>query len=385
MMKKKICVFTGSRADYGLLYWIMKVIQEDSDLELQIIVAGMHLSAEFGNTYTQIENDGFFISEKVEMLLTADTPTSVAKSIGLGTIGFADSLGRLKPDLLIILGDRFEALAIAQTALVLNIPIAHIHGGEVSFGAYDDSIRHAITKMSYLHFVATEDYRKRVIRLGENPERVFNVGAPGIENIFKLKLYSKRELESELQMSLTSPLFLVTHHPTTLSDNPIEGTLELLEALEYFNDATIIFTKSNADNYGRTINNLVTDFVNRNKFRTKFYDSLGQTRYLSLIKEANVVIGNSSSGLLEVPYLQTPTVNIGSRQKGRLSPESVFNSKPDVIDIKENIQRALDFKFQNNTNYKLFGDGNTSTKIISIIKENLNFTTIKEFYDGDIR
>ncbi|WP_322446251.1 UDP-N-acetylglucosamine 2-epimerase [Robertmurraya mangrovi] len=384
-MKKKICVFTGSRADYGLLYWIMKVIQEDSDLELQIIVAGMHLSAEFGNTYTQIENDGFFISEKVEMLLTADTPTSVAKSIGLGTIGFADSLGRLKPDLLIILGDRFEALAIAQTALVLNIPIAHIHGGEVSFGAYDDSIRHAITKMSYLHFVATEDYRKRVIRLGENPERVFNVGAPGIENIFKLKLYSKRELESELQMSLTSPLFLVTHHPTTLSDNPIEGTLELLEALEYFNDATIIFTKSNADNYGRTINNLVTDFVNRNKFRTKFYDSLGQTRYLSLIKEANVVIGNSSSGLLEVPYLQTPTVNIGSRQKGRLSPESVFNSKPDVIDIKENIQRALDFKFQNNTNYKLFGDGNTSTKIISIIKENLNFTTIKEFYDGDIR
>lgn len=382
-MNRKICVVTGTRAEYGLLYWLMKEIDKDPELELQIIVTGMHLSPEFGLTYKQIEKDGFLINEKVEMLLSSDTASSVAKSIGIGTIGFSDSLSRLKPELLIVLGDRFETFSAVQTALIMNIPIAHIHGGEVTYGAYDDSIRHAITKMSYLHFVTTEEHRKRVIRLGEHPTRVYNVGAPGIENIMKLELISKEKLEEDLNVELKNPIFLITHHPTTLSKDPLEGTSELLEALNCYEGATIIFTKANADNNGRIINSLIKKFVEKSPSNRKIFNSLGQVRYLSLLKISDLVIGNSSSGLLEAPYLKTATVNIGNRQKGRARPASIFDAMPNANDIKNSIETAMLFKFGADKEYKLFGNGNTAKKIKEIIKSH-EFKSMKEFYDGEI-
>jgi UDP-hydrolysing UDP-N-acetyl-D-glucosamine 2-epimerase len=384
MNKRKICVVTGTRAEYGLLYWLMKEIQSDPVLELQIIATGMHLSPEFGLTYKQIEEDGFVINEKVEMLLSSDTPVGIAKSLGLGTIGFADSLNRLKPDILVLLGDRFEILAAAQAAMIARIPIAHIHGGEVTYGAYDDAIRHAVTKMSYIHFVTTEEHRKRVIRLGEHPNRVYNVGAPGIENIVRMSLLSKKQLEELLGISLEEPVFLITHHPTTLSANPIEGTEELLEALNNFKNATMIFTKANADNNGRKINALISAYVSQDPHKRKLFDSLGQLRYLSLLKYANVIIGNSSSGLIEAPYLETPTVNIGSRQSGRVRPSSVFDCNPNVEEITEAIIKALNYKFVNENQYKIFGDGKTSKRILSILKTVEIKSPMKKFYDGEI-
>lgn len=383
MTKRKICIVTGTRAEYGLLYWLLKRIQSDPELELQIISTGMHLSPEFGLTYKQIEEDGFVINEKVEMLLSSDTDIGVAKSLGLGTIGFSDALGHLKPDILVVLGDRFEILAAAQVAMVLKIPIAHIHGGEKTFGAYDDSIRHAITKMSYLHFVSTEEHRARVIRLGEHPSRVFNVGAPGIENIKKIKLLSKKELEDVLDISLKEPIFLITYHPTTLSQDPTEGTEELLNALEYFKEATMIFTKANADENGRKINSCINKFVSQNYTRRKMFNSLGQLRYLSLLKYANVTVGNSSSGLLEAPYLGTPSVNIGNRQKGRAKPNSVIDCPPEETQIVAAINQALKFTFNEYEKYEIFGDGNTSIRILDILKKVKITSTMKEFYDGE--
>ncbi|MEJ9211885.1 UDP-N-acetylglucosamine 2-epimerase [Bacillus smithii] len=384
MNKRKICVVTGTRAEYGLLYWLMKEIQADPDLELQIIATGMHLSPEFGLTYKQIEEDGFVINEKVEMLLSSDTPVGVAKSLGLGTIGFADSLNRLKPDILVLLGDRFEILAAAQTAMIARIPIAHIHGGEVTYGAYDDAIRHAVTKMSYVHFVTTEEHRKRVIRLGEHPNRVYNVGAPGIENIVRMSLLTKKQLEELLGVALEEPVFLITHHPTTLSPNPIEGIEELLKALDNFKNATMIFTKANADNNGRKINSLISAYVSQNPHKRKLFDSLGQLKYLSLLKYANVIIGNSSSGLFEAPYLETPTINIGNRQSGRIRPSSVFDCDPNVKEITEAITKALNYKFENDDQYKIFGDGKTSKRILSILKKIEIKPIMKKFYDGEI-
>ncbi|MBE3570564.1 MAG: UDP-N-acetylglucosamine 2-epimerase (hydrolyzing) [Bacillales bacterium] len=384
MNKRKICVVTGTRAEYGLLYWFMKEIQADHDLELQIIATGMHLSPEFGLTYKQIEEDGFVINEKVEMLLSSDTPVGIAKSLGLGTIGFADSLNRLKPDILVLLGDRFEILAAAQSAMIARIPIAHIHGGEVTYGAYDDSIRHAVTKMSYVHFVTTEEHRKRVIRLGEHPNLVYNVGAPGIENIVRMSFLSKKQLEEFLDVSLEEPVFLITHHPTTLSPNPIEGIEELLEALNKFKNATMIFTKANADNNGRKINSLISAYVSQNPRKRKLFDSLGQLKYLSLLKYANVIIGNSSSGLFEAPYLETPTINIGNRQSGRIRPSSVFDCDPNVNEITEAITKALNYKFENDDQYKIFGDGKTSKRILSILKKIEIKPIMKKFYDGEI-
>ncbi|MFD1037065.1 UDP-N-acetylglucosamine 2-epimerase [Virgibacillus byunsanensis] len=384
MKKRKICVVTGTRAEYGLLYWLMKEIQQDPDLELQIIATGMHLSPEFGLTYRQIEEDGFMIDEKVEMLLSADTASSIGKSIGLGTIGFSDSIPSLNPDLIIILGDRFEALAAAQSALISNVPIAHIHGGEITYGAYDDAIRHAITKMSYLHFVSTEAYLNRVVQLGEAPDRVFNVGALGVENIKKLRLLSKNELEKSLHVSLNKLTFLITYHPTTLSENPLRGTVELLDALKGFKDITIVFTKANADNQGRKINQMINDFVNLQPANRKIYDSLGTLRYLSLLKYSNVVIGNSSSGILEAPYVDTPTVNIGDRQKGRVRSNSVFDCSTDIESIVNAINKALNFEFIEGKEYKLYGDGNSSVRIMQVLKNSVIKSTMKEFYDGEV-
>lgn len=371
----KICFITATRAEYGLLQPLMQKIHKDNSIQMQIIVTGMHLSPEFGETYKQIELDGYAIDEKVEMLLSADTVTSVVKSIGLATIGFADALARLQPDLLIILGDRFEMLAAAQSALIMQIPIAHLHGGECTFGAYDDSIRHAITKMATWHFTSTESHRKRVIQLGESPKRVFNVGAIGIENIMNLQLLTKEELFNELQLDKLKPMFLITFHPETNGEK--DGILKLLKALENYPDVSLLFTKSNADNGGRMINEAIYDFTLKHP-NAKLYDSLGQLKYLSAVKYSEVVIGNSSSGLIEVPYLATPTVNCGRRQEGREQPNSVFNTVLDTTEIYSTIEKAKKFSGRYDT---IFGDGQVSEEIISILKKLPSLSIKKEFYD----
>ncbi|WP_217586176.1 UDP-N-acetylglucosamine 2-epimerase [Lentibacillus saliphilus] len=385
MDKRKICVVTGTRAEYGLLYWLMRQIQSDPDLELQLIVTGMHLSPEFGLTYKEIEKDGFVIDEKVEMLLSSDTSVGTVKSLGMGVVGFADSLSRLQPDIVVILGDRFEALAGAQSAMILKIPIAHIHGGEITHGAYDDSIRHAITKMSTFHFVTTEEHRQRVIRLGEHYKRVHNVGALGVETIKKMNLYTKQDIEGKLMMKLNSPLLLITHHPTTLASNPCEGTNELLEALNEFKDATFIFTKANADSEGRRINEMINDFVAQNPHNSRLFDSLGQRLYTSVLKIADAVVGNSSSGLLEAAYVNTPTVNIGNRQKGRARPNSVIDCAANPNEITLAIRKALSFKFNDEgLSYRIFGEGETSVRIKDVLKQADIKSTVKAFYDGGI-
>nr|WP_246569709.1 UDP-N-acetylglucosamine 2-epimerase [Lentibacillus saliphilus] len=363
----------------------MRQIQSDPDLELQLIVTGMHLSPEFGLTYKEIEKDGFVIDEKVEMLLSSDTSVGTVKSLGMGVVGFADSLSRLQPDIVVILGDRFEALAGAQSAMILKIPIAHIHGGEITHGAYDDSIRHAITKMSTFHFVTTEEHRQRVIRLGEHYKRVHNVGALGVETIKKMNLYTKQDIEGKLMMKLNSPLLLITHHPTTLASNPCEGTNELLEALNEFKDATFIFTKANADSEGRRINEMINDFVAQNPHNSRLFDSLGQRLYTSVLKIADAVVGNSSSGLLEAAYVNTPTVNIGNRQKGRARPNSVIDCAANPNEITLAIRKALSFKFNDEgLSYRIFGEGETSVRIKDVLKQADIKSTVKAFYDGGI-
>lgn len=353
----------------------MKEIQQDDELELQIVATGMHLSPEFGLTYKQMEEDGFNIDEKVEMLLSSDTTIGVAKSIGLATIGFADAFDRLKPDILVILGDRFEMLAVAQTALIMQLPIVHLHGGELTFGAYDDSIRHSITKMASWHFVSTESHRKRVIQLGEHPERVWNVGALGIENTLKIPLLSKAELCADLKLDDSKPFFLITYHPETNSN--AKGIYPLLSALNRYQDVYLIFTKANADNGGRTINEAIEQFILKNP-NACLFESLGQLRYLSAVKHAEIIIGNSSSGLIEVPYLRTPTVNCGNRQLGRECPSSVIQTSTDENSIFEAIETAL--KFQGPYE-QIFGDGEVAKKIIKKIKKFPSQTIQKEFYD----
>ena len=376
-MKRKICIVTGTRAEYGLLSNLMKLIQNDEEFELQTLVTGMHLSPEFGLTYNQIEADGFHINEKVEMLLSADTSTAVAKSMGLATIGFADSLARLNPDLLIILGDRFEMLAVAQSALIMQIPIAHIHGGECTFGAYDDAIRHSITKMATWHFTSTEGHQKRVYQLGESPERVFNFGAIGIDNTLQLNLMSREMICKELAIVDDKQFFLITYHPET--NGEFGGIVNLLEVLaSYRQQYHLIFTKSNADNGGREINERILQFVAANPQTAQLYDSLGQIRYLSAVKEAALVVGNSSSGLIEVPYLQTPTINCGDRQKGRERPASVIDCELSTGSIKS----AIDYALSANIKYeRIFGNGDTANKIYEQIKTIPNFKVQKEFYD----
>ncbi|WP_312470771.1 UDP-N-acetylglucosamine 2-epimerase [Neobacillus sp.] len=375
MTKRKICFVTGTRAEYGLLYWLMKEIQEDDELELQLVVTGMHLSPEFGLTYKQIEEDGFLINEKVEMLMSSDTSIGVAKSIGLATIGFSDVFDKLKPDLLVILGDRFEMLAVAQVAIITGIPIAHIHGGELTFGAYDDAIRHSITKMATLHFTSTEEHRRRVIQLGESPSRVWNVGALGIENILKLPILSKNELYSQLKLDESKSLLLITYHPETNGD--VEGIHPLLSALNEYSNMNLIFTKANADNGGRLINEAIEKYTIQNE-NAYLFDSLGQLLYLSAVKHANAVIGNSSSGLIEVPYLQTPTLNCGHRQAGRQRPTSVFDAELNEESIRKGIEVALKFI---GSYEQIFGEGNVSQKIVNTIKKLPSFLIQKEFYD----
>ncbi len=381
---RKICVFTGTRAEYGLLKPLMDEIKKDKELELQIMASGMHLSPEFGLTYKEIEKDGFKIDEKVEILLSADTPTAINKSIGLGIIGFADALNRLKPDISIVLGDRFEALAFAITNYIMKIPIAHLYGGEATFGSIDEGIRHAITKLSYLHFTSTETYRNRIIQLGEHPLRVFNVGALGIDNIIKMKLLSREELEKKIGRKLKKYNYLITFHPETFEKEQTTTHLQqLLKVLDEEKDCLLIFTKANADNEGRSINKILEEFVSKNKDKALLFTNMGQLFYLSTMKHADAVIGNSSSGIIEAPSLKTPTINIGNRQKGRIKAESIIDCKPEYKDIKKALEIIKSKKFKEKIKKikSPFGDGKAAEKILKVLK-NFNLSDVKkEFFD----
>jgi UDP-N-acetylglucosamine 2-epimerase (non-hydrolysing)/GDP/UDP-N,N'-diacetylbacillosamine 2-epimerase (hydrolysing) len=381
---KKICVVTGSRAEYGLLQGLMQEIETDSSLELQIIVTGAHLSPEYGLTFHMIENDGFFINEKVEMLLSSDTAIGMTKSLGLGIICFADALDRLHPDILVLLGDRYEILAAAQAALLARIPVAHIAGGEITVGAVDELIRHAITKMAHLHFVASEVYRKRVIQLGENPACVFNVGSTGIDYLKKCQLLSRLELAQSLDFDLGKILFLITYHPPTLEPNTINGVKEMLGALDQFPDANLIITGSNADMGGKEINKVLHEYAGNNSDRVYFSISLGQQRYLSAMQQCNVIIGNSSSAIIEAPALKKAVVNIGSRQSGRLKADCIIECEAKQAHIKAAIEHALSSEFQANLPAvkSLYGEGNSARNIKDILK-NANLVEImkKKFYD----
>lgn len=383
IIKRKICIVTGTRAEYGLLYSLMKEIVVDPSLQLNIIASCMHLSPEFGLTYKEIEADGFEIDAKVEMLLSSDTPVGIAKSMGLGIIGFSDALERLKPDIMVVLGDRFETLAAAQTAMVLSIPIAHIHGGEISEGAFDESIRHAITKLSQWHFVAAESYRRRVIQLGENPSNVFNFGAIGLDHLHRMDWLNRIELEKLLEFRLQAPLLLVTYHPETLgSKNPMETMNELLSAIEEFQDSTVIFTYPNADTGGRALMHRINEWVSLNNERAKAFSSLGQQKYLSLMREADVIIGNSSSAIIEAPAIKKGTVNIGDRQKGRLKASSVIDSTAQRNDIIAAIRLALsrDFCQKLPQTESLYGEGNVGFKIKEKLKH-IELHVQKPFYN----
>lgn len=382
---RTICIVTGTRAEYGLLYWLMKEIQEDPDLGLQIITTGMHLSPEFGLTYRQIEKDGFKIDQKIEMLLSSDTPVGISKSMGLGMIGFPDAYDDLKPDIVVLLGDRFEIFCAASSACVSRIPIGHIHGGETTQGAVDEAFRHSITKMSHLHFTSTEEYRKRVIQLGESPDRVFNVGALGIENIRKLPLLSREDLEKEIGFSLGNGCVLVTYHPVTLEQATAKMQFQnLLDAIDAVDDLRVIFTKANADTEGRIINQMIDNYVATEKGKATSFTSLGQLRYLSAMKHVDAVVGNSSSGIVEAPSFKIPTVNIGDRQKGRIQTKSVINCSPTKDGIIQALKQALSPEFrqsiQDMTNP--YERENTVKNIKAIIKHfDLINILKKEFYD----
>lgn len=386
---KKICVVTGTRAEYGLLKPLIEKIDHDKNMELQLVVTGMHLSPEFGLTYKEIEQDGFYITERNEMLLSSDTPNGITKSVGLGIIGFADIFTRLLPDLVVLLGDRYEALAAATAAMIHKIPIAHIHGGELTLGAIDDAIRHSITKMSTLHFTSTEEYRKRVIQLGEEPDRVFCVGSLGVENIKKQKLLDKGKLEQSIGYSLENPYVVVTFHPATLENNTAETQVEnLLKALNQFKEYHIIFTKANADSEGRVINQKIDEYVNANVDRAIVFVSLGMVRYLSILKYCEMVIGNSSSGLIEAPSLKIPTVNIGNRQMGRVRAESVIDCGNDEREIAEAISKAVQIKkeYKINTISNPYEKNNTSETILAVIQKYVSKTNNikKRFYNIDL-
>jgi len=387
-MTRKICVITGTRAEYGLLRWVMQGIKDDPELRLQLIVTGMHLSPEFGLTYQAIEADGFEIDRKVEMLTSSDTPVGVAKSMGLGLIGFADALGQLKPDLLVVLGDRFEIFSAVAAALVARIPVAHLHGGELTEGLIDEAFRHSITKMSHLHFVAAEEYRQRVVQLGEQPDRVFLVGGLGIDNIKRLRLLGRPEFEESIDFKLGRKNLLITFHPVTLEQGTARVQMqELLAALSDLQDTHLIFTMPNADTDGRDLIGMVKDFAATHPHACAF-TSLGQLRYLSAIAHVDGVVGNSSSGLAEVPSFKKGTVNIGDRQRGRLMAESVINCDPTRESILQAINRLYAPEFQQRVQQvkSPYGEGGASERVLQVIKHYpLEEGIKKTFYDVEFQ
>ncbi|WP_346847879.1 UDP-N-acetylglucosamine 2-epimerase [uncultured Clostridium sp.] len=385
-MVKRICVITGTRAEYGLLKPLIMKMIDDKEIDLKLVVTGMHMSTEFGLTYKLIEEDGIVIDEKIEILLSSDSHVATSKAMGLAIISFSEYINRTKPDMVIVLGDRYEILAASISAMVANVPIAHIHGGEITEGAQDDVFRHCITKLSYLHFTSTESYRKRVMQLGEEPNRVFNVGAIGIENIKELKLLSKEEIEKSINFTLNKKFALVTFHPVTLEQGLAKIQItELLGALEEFDDMKFIITKANSDNEGRKINRKIDEFISKNPEKYIGFVSMGQLKYLSAMKYCSMVIGNSSSGIIEAPSFNIPTINIGDRQKGRLQAKTVINCDPIKSDIIKAIKRGLSKEFKDKISKieNPYGDGDTSNKILYEIKKALSkeIELKKTFYD----
>ena len=380
---RKICVVTGTRAEYGLLYWLMREIDQEDLLQLQVIVTGMHLSPEFGLTYKDVEKD-FKIDKKIEMLLSSDTPVGISKSMGLAQISFAETYSELQPDIVVVLGDRYEIFSAAASAMIARIPIAHLHGGETTEGAFDEAIRHSITKMSHLHFTAADEYCKRVIQLGEAPCRVFNVGGLGIESIKRLELLSRADFEKSIEFKLAKKNLLVTFHPTTLEESTASSQFQnLLDALGSLKDTNVIFTKANSDPDGRIINKMIDGYVLEHKNSVAF-TSLGQLRYLSALQFVDAMVGNSSSGLLEAPSFKIATINIGDRQKGRLKAGSVINCLAEKISILNALGNIYSSEFKEAllavTNP--YGDGNASKAIVSVLKQHdLKDILKKSFYD----
>lgn len=382
---KKITVLTATRAEYGLLRPLIQRLRKHKECDTRVVVTGMHLSPEFGMTFQEIEQDGIPIDRKIEILLSSDSASAMSKSMGLAMISFADYFEDTRPDAVVVLGDRFETLAVCCAAMNANVPILHLHGGEATEGVIDEAVRHAITKMSYLHFTSTEAYRKRVIQLGEHPERVYNVGAIGVENIKNLALLDRKKLQQELNIDMEGDYALITYHPVTLEENDKLKLHELFDALASFEHLNLIFTKANADANGRYINQKIEEFV-QGRRNAWLFDSLGVIKYLSAVKCADMVVGNSSSGIVEAPYFGVPTINIGDRQRGRIQAPSIINCELDYVDICRAMQLSISREFRDKIrNMECpYGDGHTSEKIVQIIDREIIQGEVdlkKNFYD----
>lgn len=382
---RRICVYTSTRAEYGLLQGVLHEIKAEPTLQLKILASGMHLSPDFGMTVHEIRSDGFDPDETIEILLSSDTPTAICKSMGLAMISYGEAIERLRPDMMVLLGDRFETFCMAAAAQVCRIPIAHIHGGETTEGAIDEAFRHSITKMSHLHFASCETYRKRIIQLGESPDLVFNVGALGVENIRRTPLMERSELSESVGLNLEKPYFLVTFHPVTLEKSTAEDQFQaLLKALDDFPEFTVILTKTNADTDGRIINTLIDDYAARNAKRSLGVTSLGTKRYLSAMKYCAAVIGNSSSGIVEAPSFKVATINIGDRQKGRIKATSVVDCEPSTASIKAAILKGTSPEFQQvlKSTKNPFEKHGTASEIVStILSFDLMSLIKKRFYN----
>ena len=386
---RKICIVTATRAEYGLLKPVIDKIYKSNKVQMQLGVTGMHLSPEFGLTYKEIEADNYPIDQKIEMLLSSDTPTGVTKSMGVALMGFADYFAIRRPDIVIVLGDRYEMLVVAIAAMTAGIPIAHIHGGEKTEGAIDEAIRHSITKMSHLHFTATEEYRKRVIQLGEQPESVYNVGALGVENAKKVPLLDREELERQIGFHFSKPTVMITYHPVTLETLTAQGQFaNILSVIDKHKEFSVIFTKANADTDGRVINQMIDRYVAKNSIRCAAYTSLGQRRYLSSLQYVDAVLGNSSSGLIEVPSFHIPTINIGDRQRGRVCAESVIHCGNEICDIESALQKAFSTEFRESIKgmKNPYEKIDTSKRIVEIVYDAVSkgIQLKKTFYDINI-
>jgi UDP-hydrolysing UDP-N-acetyl-D-glucosamine 2-epimerase len=373
MKRRKICAVTTSRADFGLQAGLLRAIKADSDLQLQLVVSGMHLTPEFGLTACEIEAEGFKMDRKINLRLKGETNLDNLKSIAAGVKGFADAFSELKPDLVVLLGDRFELLAPAVSALMLRIPLAHIHGGERSEGALDDSVRHAITKMASLHFAATESYRRRIVQMGESPGRVFNFGAPGLDRLHRFPLMTRTELEKEIGLDFQQPVALVTYHPATLDSSDVDAQIQSLLAAIQASGLSAVFTMANADAQGARINARLAAACAKHPARFKWVPHLGHRRYLGCLGHCAVMIGNSSSGLTEAPSFRLPVVNIGDRQRGRVRAANVIDVPCSRAAILRGIKKARSPKFQASLRgmrnpYQRFRDGRASERIKEVLK-----------------
>ena len=386
MVKKarKICIVTGSRAEYALLKPIIKLIDNSSKLTLQLVVTGMHLSKEYGFTLNEVVKDKFHINKRLETLMSSDTAVGISKSVGLGIISFAEALEDLNPDLVLILGDRYEILSIAIASLLAQIPIAHISGGEVTQGAFDESIRHSITKMSSVHFVAADEYKRRVIQLGEDKTRVFNVGGLGVDAIKKTNFLSIKALEEKINFKFKQKNLLITFHPETLDKKSSLIQLEnLLSALDKFDNTGLIFTMPNADSESKKIDERIKNFCLDRK-NTIYIRSLGQEKYYSCLNIIDGLVGNSSSGICEAPTFNIGTVNIGERQKGRLRCKSIVDVDAETKNIEKAIELILSEEFKNQIKDVInpYQNNNTAKNILNILTDlNLSNITKKKFFD----